>query len=173
MSHGTAVWLNNGENLLWDHPFRELIGDRDDIFRTLRRYGMDPKTAYSVMTNVRKGRFSANSERWTEQLEQAGVPDWYIESMKKIRYLFPKAHAANYTKLAVAAAWFKVYHPAAFYSVTLEDLGAEVFLNETEDRLRQRLEELEDADHSKDRERDAILLLLEARDRKISTDFKK
>lgn len=168
MSHGTNAWLDNAENQLKEHPFRELIGDRDDIFLTLRKYGVDRQTAYSVMTAVRKGRFHLDNERnkkWTALLEQAGVPDWYITSMKKIRYLFPKAHAAVYTKLAFGLAWFKNYFPEQFYNVTLEDMGAEKYLRCSDEELEQQLDALEEADSSHDAEWDAIRLLLEARQR--------
>lgn len=168
MSHGTEVWRNNGENLIREHPFRELIGARDDIFKTLRRYGVDKNSAYGVMTSVRKGRFADQWERWQAPLKQVGVPDWYIASMKKIRYLFPKAHAVGYTKLAVAAAWFKHYYPTEFYNVTLRDLGAEVFLQEDQDYLQQRLEKMDSRT-----EREAFLLLREARERRIPLDLQK
>ena len=171
MSHGTNTWNGNGEVLIRDgHEFRELIGTRDDIFLTLQKYGLDSTTAFSVMENVRKGKFSldnARNEQITAILEQAGVPQWYIQSMKRILYLFPKAHAANYTKLSVLAAWFKVYYPEAFYNVTLESLGAMEYLDRDDFELECMLEELSTNEYGIARQREPMELLLEARNRNI------
>ena len=122
------------------------------------------------MENVRKGKFTLDNSRRTELigiLEQAGVHEWYIRSMKVIRYLFPKAHAAHYTKLAVMAAWFKVYHPEAFYNVTLEDLGAKRYLSCDNAELECILEALSTNDRTVARQRETVELLLEARTRNI------
>ena len=120
------------------------------------------------MTAVRKGRFHLDNERnrkWTALLEQAGVPDWYIASMKKIRYLFPKAHATAYTKLAVSLAWFKHYYPEQFYHAVLKDMGAEKYFRCSDEELELQLDDLEEADGSHDAEWNAIRLLIEARQR--------
>ena len=166
IAHGTMVWCGNGEHLWEEHSFGELIGDRDDVFLTLRKYGIDQQTAYTIMTTVRKGRFGTDTPRnqqLTEILEQAGVPDWYIASMKKICYLFPKAHAAHYTKLALTLAWFKVYYPAQFYDVTLDEMGAEEFDRESNDDLLRRLTYVEGEDHCVHGRVEMLALLLEAR----------
>jgi DNA polymerase-3 subunit alpha (Gram-positive type) len=121
MVHGTDVWYNNGENLLAEHPFHTLIGDRNDIFLTLRKYGVDRETAYAVVETVRKGKLGVCAEenaRLEKQLHSAGVPQWYIDSMKRITYLFCKSHLIAFVKLYYSLAWFKCYYPEQFYSVT-------------------------------------------------------
>jgi len=166
MAHGTEVWRNNGEALLPEHPFGELIGDRDDVFLTLRRYGVDRKDAYALMTATRKGklpwsgkhpRLRAESERKMEVLQNSDVPQWYIDSMCKIYYLFPKAHAAHYTKLAVAFAWFKVHYPNIFYKVTLSNAKIAPFVGCNDTELQMLLKDLDR------QEWEAASLLLEAR----------
>lgn len=168
MAHGTEVWRNNGEVLLPEHPFVELIGDRDDVFLTLRRYGVDRKDAYALMTATRKGklpwvgkhpRLRAESERKMEVLQNSDVPQWYVDSMCKIYYLFPKAHAAHYTKLAVAFAWFKVHFPKIFYKVTLSNAKIAPFVGCSDTELQMLLKDLDR------QEWEAASLLLEARQR--------
>lgn len=125
MACGTDAWENNGEQLLHSHSFRELIATRDDVFLTLRKYSISRKTAEAVMERVRSGKFcadTAQNPQTASRLLQAGVPGWYVESMQKVRYLFPKAHAAQYAKVAATLAWFRVYAPAAFFYVSQADL---------------------------------------------------
>jgi DNA polymerase-3 subunit alpha (Gram-positive type) len=127
------------------------------------------------METARKGKFyfeNAINAEITAVLEQAGVPQWYIQSMKTIRYLFPKAHAVNYAKLALAAAWFKVYYPEAFYNVTLKDLGAEAYLSYDDEELASILETLGDADDFTAPHRHTIALLLEAHSREIPIELR-
>ncbi len=166
MAHGTEVWRNNGEVLLPEHSFGELIGDRDDVFLTLRKYGVDRKDAYALMTATRKGklpwvgkhpRLRAESERKMEVLQNSDVPQWYVDSMCKIYYLFPKAHAAHYTKLAVAFAWFKVHYPNIFYKVTLSNAKIAPFVGCSDTELQMLLKDLDR------QEWEAASLLLEAR----------
>ena len=170
MAHGTDVWYSNGENLLAEHPFRELIGDRNDIFLTLRKYGVDRETAYAVAETVRKGKLGIYSEenaRLEKKLSSAGVPQWYIDSMKRITYLLCKSHLVAFVKLCFSLAWFKCYYPEQFYNVTLRDLGAEEFLHYSNEALLQKLETIERCDYYKDKPQEAIELLLEARRRNI------
>ena len=92
----------------------QTIGARDDIMLYLISCGMPDKRAFKIMESVRKGKgLPAGAE---EEMIAAGVPDWYIGSCKKIKYLFPKAHAVAYCMMAFRIAWFKVYHPLAFYA---------------------------------------------------------
>lgn len=119
LAHGTHSWNDNAEHYIREHPLRELIGTRDDIFLTLRKYGVDRKTAYKAMTATRKGKFGCYPEL-AQTLHAAGVPDWYLDSMKKVHYLFPKSHAVAYVKLALSLAWFKVYYPEEFYTSYLD-----------------------------------------------------
>ena len=123
LAHGANSWHENTENMMQEHPFRELIGNRDDVFLTLRKYGVDREPAYIAMTATRKGKLHRNwreNEAMLEDLWQAGVPEWYLEAMQNVGYLFSKAHVVHYVKLAYMAAWFKVYYPETFYKVTLE-----------------------------------------------------
>ena len=170
MIHGTDVWYGNGENLLAEHPFHALIGDRDDIFLTLQKYGADRETAYAVAETARKGKLGICSEenaRLEEKMHSAGVPQWYIDSMKRITYLFCKSHLVAFVKLYFSLAWFKCYYLEQFYNVTLRDLGAEEFLHYSNETLLQKLETIERCDHYKDKPQEAIELLLEARRRNI------
>ncbi len=115
-SHGTDVWLGNARDLILSKTaaVEEAIGCRDDIMLYLIQMGLPEKRAFKIMESVRKGRgLPEGAER---EMMDAGVPDWYIASCKKIKYLFPKAHAVAYVMMAFRIAWFKVYHPLAFYS---------------------------------------------------------
>jgi DNA polymerase-3 subunit alpha (Gram-positive type) len=132
MTCGTNVWENNGGTLLQNHSFRDLISTRDDIYLTLRKHGISSKEAQAVMERVRKGKFRKEIDQnceLTQLLLRAGVPAWYVESMRKIHYLFPKAHAAHYAKMAATLAWFKVHYPKEFYNATQQDLRVEELLH--------------------------------------------
>ena len=115
-SHGTDVWLGNAKDLITSKTATvdSTIGCRDDIMIYLISCGLPEKRAFKIMEAVRKGR--GLPEGAEQEMINAGVPDWYIGSCKKIKYLFPKAHAVAYVMMAFRIAWFKVYHPLAFYS---------------------------------------------------------
>ena len=115
-THGTDVWLGNAKDLINSKTATvdQTIGARDDIMLYLISCGMPDKRAFKIMESVRKGRGLPPGAE--EEMIAAGVPDWYIGSCKKIKYLFPKAHAVAYCMMAFRIAWFKVYHPLAFYS---------------------------------------------------------
>jgi len=115
-THGTDVWLGNARDLITSGTATVdgTIGCRDDIMIYLISCGMPEKRSFKIMESVRKGR--GLPEGAEEEMKAAGVPDWYITSCKKIKYLFPKAHAVAYVMMAFRIAWFKVYHPLAFYS---------------------------------------------------------
>ena len=171
MIHGTDVWYGNGENLLAEHPFHALIGDRDDIFLTLQKYGADRETAYAVAETARKGKLGICSEetiRLEKKLCRAGVPQWYIDSMKRITYLFSKAHLIAFVKLYFSLAWFKCYYPEQFYNVTLRKLKAEELLHYTNEKLEQIVSAYVNDEDDPPKE---VMLLLEARQRNISVDF--
>jgi len=115
-THGTDVWLGNAKDLIVSGTARvdQTIGCRDDIMIYLIACGLPEKRAFKIMEAVRKGRGLPDGAE--EEMRAAGVPDWYIGSCKKIKYLFPKAHAVAYVMMAFRIAWFKVNHPLAFYS---------------------------------------------------------
>ena len=115
-SHGTDVWLGNARDLITSKTATvdQAIGCRDDIMLYLISCGMPEKRSFKIMEAVRKGR--GLPEGAEEEMRQAGVPEWYIGSCKKIKYLFPKAHAVAYVMMAFRIAWFKVHHPLAFYA---------------------------------------------------------
>ena len=115
-THGTDVWLGNARDLITSGTATVdgTIGCRDDIMIYLISCGMPEKRAFKIMESVRKGRGLPDGAE--EEMVAAGVPDWYIGSCKKIKYLFPKAHAVAYVMMAFRIAWFKVYHPLAFYA---------------------------------------------------------
>lgn len=128
LSHGTDVWLGNARDLCTPDedgnikvPFKETIGCRDDIMVYLMQQGVEPIKAFKIMEFVRKGKASKPKEKETwEKHKQTmidnHIPDWYIESCHKIKYMFPKAHAAAYVISAFRIAWFKVHMPVYFYA---------------------------------------------------------
>lgn len=115
-SHGTDVWLGNAKDLITSKTATvdSTIGCRDDIMIYLISCGMPEKRSFKIMESVRKGRGLPDGAE--EEMKAAGVPDWYIGSCKKIKYLFPKAHAVAYVMMAFRIAWFKVHHPLPFYA---------------------------------------------------------
>lgn len=125
LSHGTDVWLNNARDWIEQKKatLSEVIACRDDIMNYLIKMGMNASKAFKIMENVRKGKgLSEEDEKLMRELK---VPEWYIESCKRIKYLFPKAHAAAYVSMAFRIAYFKVHHPLAFYAVFFTLKGEE------------------------------------------------
>ncbi len=119
-SHGTDVWLGNARDLIVNKvaTVDSTVGCRDDIMIYLMDQGVEPLTAFNIMEAVRKGRVKKGgfADGWVETMKEHNVPDWYIDSLAKIGYLFPKAHAAAYVMMAFRIAWFKVHRPLAFYA---------------------------------------------------------
>ncbi|MCL2420681.1 MAG: PolC-type DNA polymerase III [Defluviitaleaceae bacterium] len=118
LSHGTNVWAGNGQELIKNKvaTLKEIIPSRDDIMIYLIHKGVEKKTAFKIMESVRKGKSVTDDE--AEMMLDTGVPDWYVDSCKKISYLFPKAHAVAYVLMTVRIAYFKLYHPEAFYAAS-------------------------------------------------------
>ena len=136
LSHGTDVWLGNAkdlctpdENGVIQVPFKETIGCRDDIMVYLMYQGVKPIKAFKIMEFVRKGKASKDPETWKEHvktMQEANIPEWFIESCRKIKYMFPKAHAAAYVISAFRIAWYKVHMPVYFYASWLSCKATDV-----------------------------------------------
>jgi len=116
LSHGTDVWLSNAQSLIESGSARltDVIACRDDIMNRLISDGLAPKDAFRIMERVRKGRGLADGD--DQLMRDHGVPEWYIDSCNKIKYMFPKAHAAAYVTMSFRIAYFKVHHPIEFYA---------------------------------------------------------
>ncbi|BCV21128.1 PolC-type DNA polymerase III [Moorella sp. Hama-1] len=129
-SHGTDVWLNNAQDLIKSGTAKlyEAISTRDDIMNYLMEHGVVADIAFRTMEDVRKGK--GVKKEYEEAIRAAGIPDWFLQSCKKISYLFPKAHAVAYVTMAFRIAYFKVYYPEAFYasffSIRADEFDADI-----------------------------------------------
>ncbi len=121
LSHGTDVWLNNGQDLVNNGiaTLKEIIPTRDDIMVYLILHGVDNLESFVIMEGVRKGKGLKPEQE--ETMRKHGVPEWYIDSCKKIKYMFPKGHAVAYVMMTVRIAFYKLYYPEAFYTATLSE----------------------------------------------------
>ena len=165
-SHGTDVWLGNARDLIVSGTATvlETVGCRDDIMLYLISMGLDPKMSFKIMEAVRKGKVKKGGfqEGWEEAMREHQVPDWYIGSLAKIGYLFPKAHAVAYVMMAFRIAWFKVHEPLAFYA-TFFSIRAKAFDAEYccagMDAVKQKIREIENNKDATDVEQNLLVTL--------------
>ncbi len=161
-SHGTDVWLGNAKDLILSGTASvlETVGCRDDIMLYLISKGLEPKMSFKIMESVRKGKVKKNGfeDGWVDAMHDHDVPEWYIDSLSKIGYLFPKAHAVAYVMMAFRIAWFKVHEPLAFYatffSVRAKAFDAQecCFPNAAEgaEKTKRRIREIEEKKNKKE-----------------------
>ncbi len=179
LSHGTDVWLNNAQTLIEEGTItlQDAICTRDDIMLYLIKQGLPPKPAFKIMEFVRKGKPSKDPEKWKEHEEmmrEYHIPEWYINSCKKIKYMFPKAHAAAYVTNAFRIAWFKVHEPKAYYTayftIRADEFDSEIMCHGKE-KVKNKMKEIDLQGNSataKDKNMYAILeLVLEMYERGI------
>ncbi|HON04490.1 MAG TPA: PolC-type DNA polymerase III, partial [Fervidobacterium sp.] len=145
LSHGTDVWLGNAQSIINKKiaTLSDVIACRDDIMIYLIHKGLPPSNAFKIMENVRKGKGLKEEE--INLMKEHNVPEWFIESCQKIKYLFPKAHAVAYVSMAFRIAYFKVHYPLAFYAAFFSTKGDEFdaeFVLKGKDAIRSRLREL-------------------------------
>lgn len=163
LSHGTDVWNNNAQELIRDHvaTISEVICTRDDIMTYLIRHNMDNLYSFKTMEAVRKGK--GLKEEDEKAMQEAGVPEWYIKSCQKIKYLFPKGHATAYVLMALRVAYYKVFYKeayyAAFFSIRATGFDYELMCQgeETARNEKARIEEL--GKEASDKEKDMITTL--------------
>ncbi len=180
LSHGTDVWLNNAQELINQGivTLSQAIGCRDDIMVYLMKMGLPPNSAFKIMETVRKGKALKDPEKWAEYvalMKEHEVPDWYIKSCEKIKYMFPKAHAAAYVTNAFRIAWFKVHEPKAYYtayfSIRADEFDSEWMIFGKE-KVKEKMREIEQQGNSataKDKNMYSILeLVLEMYERGIN-----
>ncbi len=163
-THGTDVWLGNARDLITSKTTTVdgTIGCRDDIMLYLISMGLPEKRAFKIMEMVRKGKGLPDGAE--QEMKDAGVPDWYIGSCKKIKYLFPKAHAVAYVMMAFRIAWFKVYHPLAFYAAYFYRRSQKggfdaVMMTQGLDAVKANLEAIDNNENATDKDEDLLTTL--------------
>ncbi len=163
-SHGTDVWLNNAQDYIRSGTatMREVISTRDDIMNYLILKGIENKTSFQIMEDVRKNR--PLKEEQLAVMKEHGVPDWYIDSCIKIQYMFPRAHAVAYVMMSFRMAWYKVYYPVEFYAThftsTVANFDADTILKGPQAIL-DRIEMIEAMGNNATAKEQADILVLE------------
>ncbi|MCL6637395.1 MAG: PolC-type DNA polymerase III, partial [Alicyclobacillus sp.] len=175
LSHGTDVWLNNAQDLIRNGvaSLSEVICARDDIMVYLIYKGLEPARAFKIMESIRKGKGVSDED--AAYMRQFGVPEWYIESGRKIKYMFPKAHAAAYVLMAVRIAWFKVYYPLAFYatyfSVRADDFDVALMVS-GKSAILQKIDEIEQKGAAASPKEKSLLTVLEVALEMVARGFR-
>lgn len=175
LSHGTDVWLNNAQDIIRSGTAKlsEVICTRDDIMLYLIKMGLEPKMSFKIMEDVRKGK--GLKPEYEEAMQANNVPDWYIQSCNKIKYMFPKAHAVAYVMMAFRIAYFKVHYPEAFYiayfTVRADDFDAELMTNGP-DKIKRQIKDLESKGNSLTAKEKNILTILEVANEMYQRDIK-
>lgn len=164
LSHGTNVWQNNVREIILDEiaTFDDVVGCRDDIMTTLIGYGLEPAEAFNISEFVRKGRPKKEPEKWIpmdDLMREHNVPSWFIEMLRKIEYMFPKAHATAYVMMAYRVAWFKVYHPlnyySAYFSIRRSDFDVPAMLK-GEEAIRRKIVEIKEKGWGRTQKEEAL-----------------
>ncbi|WP_282801187.1 PolC-type DNA polymerase III [Secundilactobacillus kimchicus] len=174
LSHGTDVWLGNAEELIKNGTatIANVIGCRDNIMTDLIHWGMDSEIAFQIMEHVRKGR--GIPDEWQAKMKEAEVPDWYIQSCLKIKYMFPRAHAAAYDLMALRVAYFKVYFPlvyySAYFSVRAEDFDV-VAMSRGKESVKSRMKEITDQGMDASAKEKNLLTVLELANEMLERGF--
>ncbi len=165
LSHGTDVWLNNAQTLIKEGKatLKEAICTRDDIMIYLIQKGLDPKLSFTIMEIVRKGKAGKLlTEEMVEEMRKHNVPEWYINSCKTIKYMFPKAHAAAYVMMAYRIAYYKVYYPQAFYatyySVRADNFSSDLMCHGKK-KVKESIKEYEQIPKPSQTEKDTLTIL--------------
>ncbi len=164
LSHGTDVWINNAQEVIRQgHALiGEVISTRDDIMVYLIQKGVEKKKAFDIMERVRKGK--GLREEDIEVMKKQDVPQWYIDSCNKIKYMFPKAHAVAYVTMSVKIAYFKVHYPEAFYATyfttKVEDFDAEI-ITKGENSILSNIKMLEEKGNDKTAKEKNLITVLE------------
>lgn len=174
LSHGTDVYLGNAEELIRLHgiPLSEVIGCRDDIMVYLIHKGVENGAAFKIMEGVRKGK--GIPDELQALMRENNVPEWYIESCLKIKYMFPKAHAAAYVLMALRVAWFKVHKPllyyCAYFSVRAQDFDI-VAMSQGKEMIKKRIKEIRDKGLDASTKEQNLLTVLELANEMVERGF--
>lgn len=175
LSHGTGVWLDNAQELIKEGTatIANVIGCRDNIMTDLIHYGLDSETSFQVMEHVRKGR--GIPDEWQSKMLKVGVPQWYLDSCLKIKYMFPRAHAAAYVLMALRIAYFKVYFPlvyyCAFFSVRADDFDI-VAMAHGKEAVKARMAEISNKGNDASAKEKSLLTILELANEMLERGFK-
>ncbi|KPN81083.1 DNA polymerase III PolC-type [Apilactobacillus kunkeei] len=174
LSHGTDVWLGNADELIKEGKatIANVIGCRDNIMTDLINWGLDSETSFQIMEYVRKGR--GIKDEWQKKMHEANIPQWYIDSCLKIKYMFPRAHAAAYVLMALRVAYFKVYFPlvyyCAYFSVRADDFDI-VSMCHGKDAVKAKMKEINDLGNDASAKDKNLLTVLELANEMIERGF--